>query len=247
MVRGDLAGDVLHPARLGLPHELDGARCARVRYVQTAAGQLRERDVPGDHDLLGGARDALYAQQARHPALVGQPLPAQLGDLAVVDDRQAERRAVGQRLPHDVRVVDGEAVVAEADDAGLRELAHLGELRPKAALGDAADGQDADRALVTPLAQHEVDHRAGVDHRVGVGHGAHRGEAAPGRGPRAGGDRLLVLEAGLPQVAVQVDESGAYDQPGSVQDLGVFLLYAFLDAENLAVLDDHVGDPVDSP
>ena len=56
----------------------------------------------------------------------------------------------------------------------------------------------------------------------------------------------LCSKPGLPQVAVEVDESGAYDQPGSVQDLGVFLLYAFLDAENLAVLDDHVGDPVDS-
>ena len=48
-----------------------------------------------------------------------------------------------------------------------------------------------------------------IQRGVGVGHAPNGGEAAPGRRPGAGGNSLLFLEAGLPQVAVEVDKSRA--------------------------------------
>ena len=62
--------------------------------------------------------------------------------------------------------------------------------------------------------------RGVVVHRRGVGHGADGGESARGRRARSALDGLGMLEAGLAQVHVHVDEAGRDDQPGRVEHLG---------------------------
>ena len=70
--------------------------------------------------------------------------------------------------------------------------------------------------------EHPLGRLGGVGDRGGVGHGQHGGEAAQGRGPRAGEHRLGVLAAGLAQVGVQVDEPGQRDQAVGVDHLAPF-------------------------
>ena len=50
--------------------------------------------------------------------------------LGVVDQRQAEHARVGERVPEQLRVLDRRAVVAEAGDAGVGELAERRQLLP---------------------------------------------------------------------------------------------------------------------
>ena len=63
-----------------------------------------------------------------------------------------------------------------------------------------------------------------VRDRLGVGHRRDRRVPADRRRARAGLDRLLVLEAGLAQMRVHVDQARRHDQPAAVDDLGVVRL-----------------------
>src|SRR6185437_11964788 len=122
--------------------------------------------------------------------------------------------------------------------------AQAGHPLPLAALGDGADGIDAG---VPQLARalHQVRRRAGiVVHRAGVGHGADGGEAAGGGGARSGFDGLLVLEAGLAQMHVQINEPGRDDHPGAIEHARPVdgnLRTQILDA---IALNHHVADAV---
>ena len=115
---------------------------------------------------------------------------------------------------------DRQAVVAEAERAGLAQLGHLGQLLALHALGDR--GEEADRhrgALAGRLAQ-RLDVGGGRDRRLGVGHRDHAAVAAGGGGAGAGLDVLLVLLAGGAQVDVRVEEGGEGVQALGLDRLG---------------------------
>ena len=241
MVGRRLAGD-FEAALLRLPHQLYGPGGAGVGDVESPSGSLGEGDVPRDHRLLGGPGEALQSQARCHPAFVHHTACRQLRDLAVVDDRQSEAGRVAERLAHHVGVRDGVSVVAEAYRASLSQLRHLGQRRAPAAGGYGTDGQDAHRTLLAGEPQHEVDHGPRVHNRVGVRHGADGREAASGSGPSTGGDRFLVLEARLAQVAVEVNEAWADDEARSVDDAGaVRRSYLSLNDCDYAVQDEQVA------
>ena len=138
------------------------------------------------------------------------------------------------------------AVVAEPYGPRLGQLDHLGQLRALAPFRHRADGEHSDHSLVAGLVQHELDGRPGVHDRARVRHGADRREASSGGGQRARGNRLLVLEAGLPQVAVQIDEPGAHDEAGRIDDLRILTGDSRADPGYRTVLDQQVGDPVEA-
>src|SRR5690606_562894 len=64
------------------------------------------------------------------------------------------------------------------------------------------------------------DDAGSVGDGVGVGHGEDGGVAAHGGGPRPGGDGFCVFASRLPQVGVEVDESGQGNGPGGVDHFG---------------------------
>ena len=84
--------------------------------------------------------------------------------------------------------------------------------------------------------------RGAVVHRLGVRHAADGGESARRRGARPALDGLGVLEAGLAQVHVHVDEAGRDDQPGRVEHFGARRRQIRRRRRDAAVLDQHVGD-----
>jgi len=124
----------------------------------------------------------------------------------VGDDGQIQRVGVLEGPLHEARVHDGPAVVGETGRARLLEIAELGEHLPLGAPADGGDGVDAGQARLLGLPQDELRDGAVVVDGVGIGHAGDRGEAARHgrRAPRL--DGLLVLEARLPQVGVDVDE-----------------------------------------
>ena len=205
--------------RPGAAHQLDAAGGAEVGDVHVRAGLAGKGDVAGNHVLLGGARDALEAEAGRDPAFV-HDAAGELRVLAMVDDRQVEGGGVLEGVAHDAGVRDGVAVVAEADAACVRQLAHLRELLTGAALRHCADRQHAHEAGLPRSLHDVVDGAAIVHRRLGVGHGADGSEAAARRRPSAGLDGLLVLEAGIAQVRVEVDEPRRNDEAGGVDDPG---------------------------
>ena len=104
---------------------------------------------------------------------------------------------------------------------------------------------DADRALRPRLVEDEAgDARVVVD-RLGVGHRADGGEAARGGGPGAGGDRLPVLPARLPEMGVEVDESRADDEAPRLDHVGPAGGELCADLRHPAVLEDDVLRAVD--
>ena len=69
MVRGDLRGDA-DPPRLALADRAQRLPRAHMRDVDVRAGQLRQRDVPLDHQGLGGAGDPAQAERRGMEAFV---------------------------------------------------------------------------------------------------------------------------------------------------------------------------------
>ncbi len=112
------------------------------------------RDV---HDDIGEDRD-----RARHRAGLGRNGPApkaqdrrdvplggfgalrQRGILGVVDDRQAQRAGVGERVAQDRRGADRGAVIGEAHDARVGQLAEGRQRVPGPPVRDGTVNQDPD-------------------------------------------------------------------------------------------------------
>ena len=164
---------------------------------------------PGEAEARGGP--ALVHDAAAHEGRV----------LLVDDDGKVEHRGVLERAAHEHAVRDGLAVVGDGDDALGLHRADLGELDALEALRDGADREDADERRSPGCAGRRT--RPSARRRatgMRVRHRADGREAARGRGARAGRDRLLVLEARLAEVRVQVDEARRDDEARGVDDLG---------------------------
>ncbi len=233
------------PAGLGASHQPHAARGAHVGDMHVGTRELSQGDVAGHDRLLGSGGEAAQAQAGRHPALVHHPARERQG-LAVVDDGQAtpvgaEHGGVLQGPPHQMSVGHRRTVIAEGDGARRGQLIQLSQFLALPRLGDAADGQDAYSTLRLRRAQDELDGGCGVGGGLRVGHGADGGESAAGRRQGTGGDGLLVLEAGLPQVGVDIDEAGADHQPRRVDVLRGAFPRARPHRLHTPVDDEHVG------
>jgi len=244
VVGRDLAG---HGQALGLgaADEIEPLGGGDVRDVQGAAGETAELDVAIDLELLAERRPAEHAEAGARTAFVDDAARGERLDLAVGDGDAVELGDVLHAGAHHAGALHAVAVVGEG--AGpLHD--HVADLRERLALLAAREG--ADRADVheagTPAVVDLVaDLGAGVGHGVGVGHRGDVGEAAVGRRTAARLDGLLVLEAGVAEVHVHVDETRDEVLAGRVDDLGVRRrLEADADLDDVLVVDEHVTDVV---
>ena len=139
MVRGRLAGDP-DPGGLGRldrVHRLDRREVLDVDRRLLVGG---ERRVAGDHRRLRDRWHAGEPERRRDRALVHRAARRELRILLVQRDRQPDEALVLKRAAHHPGAGDRQAVVGEADRAGVGELGHLGQLRARHPAGDAGRG-----------------------------------------------------------------------------------------------------------
>ena len=207
VVRGDLAGD-RQPGTLGATDRIYSAGGRNVGHVVAPAGELHQANVPLDDHDLRFVGDARQAEPGRDLSL-GHAAAACQGEVfGVLAHDQVEGARVAERAAHHLAVGNRQTVVGEADRAGLRKHAHLGELPSFQPLGHGTEGIDLDALGLARAALHELDQRHVVDHRLGVGHAGDAGHPTRRRREAPGSDGLLVLVAGLAEVDVHVDEAG---------------------------------------
>ena len=177
---------------------------------------LGQDDVPGDHDLLGRGGDAGQAEPLCDPALVHRPALEKGPVLAVVDDESTGFVRGGHGPAHDPAVCDGPSVVRKSDRTRRDEAGHVDELRALRAPRHRGDGQDVGQTGPPGFGQDALRDLGPVVDGIGVGHGADRRESAADGRPDAGGDGLLGLVTGFPQMDVEVDEAGDKDETAGV-------------------------------
>ena len=219
VVRGDLARDG-QPLGLCCPHQVQALLGGDVRDVQRAAGESAELDVAVDLELLAQGRPAKHAEARGRLALVDDAVGREGLVLAVRDRDAIELRHVAHAGAHHAGALHTVAVVAEGAGALEHHVADLREGLSLLAAGERADRADVaepGRATAVDLV---ADAGARVGHGVGVRHGRYVREAAVRRGARAGLDGLLVLEAGVAEVHVHVDEAGNQVLARGIDDLG---------------------------
>jgi hypothetical protein len=166
----------------------------------------------------------------------------------VVDYRPVVIATVLQRPAHDFRGAYRGAVVAVGDRPVHFHLVQVSQFLPFSPHRNTADGKNADDAFSRRDSPDVVHHVLVVQRRVGVGHTADGGETAPRRRPRPRGNGLLIFVAGLPQVAVQVDEPGADDESVGIED-GEILIGRGVVAQPLyfSFFNEEAGDFIDVP
>ena len=138
--------------------------------------------------------------------LVRTGVPREVVILLVKREVGIDQVLVLQRPAHHPGIGDRQAVVREADRAGVAKLSHLGQHLTLHAAGDAGQEAGGHRRLLGGALPQRADVRRGVHRRLGVGHREDAAEAARGRRPGARPDVLLVLVPGRPQVDVGVEE-----------------------------------------
>ncbi len=232
-MRRDLAGHT-HAARLPFAHGPERLPRAHVRDVDVRAGQLRERDVPLDHQRFRGSRYAAQPERRRAEALVRDSVSLQRGIFAVIDDRRPQHPGVFQGAPHQQRRGHRAAVVRKRDATCGTLFAELGELLATRPERHGTDRVDPRQPRLRRLLEDELRDAGVIVDRLGVRHAGNGGEPSGDCRRRARRDRLFVLLPRLAQVNVHVDQTG-HDQRASS------------DLEHLCAVDREIpGHPSDT-
>ena len=150
-------------------------------------------------------------------------------------------------VPHQVGVLHRHSVVGEGRHPRPLKGFRVGELLPFLAHGHRTDGEHMDPAGRRGLLQHIAHLLRAVGGRPGVGHGGDGGKSPRRRRRAAGGDGLLVFQAGLPQVDVHIHQPGAHHQTSGVNDLGLLVPQIAANDGHPAVLQQNVHDAADAP
>jgi hypothetical protein len=100
-------------------------------------------------------------------------------------------------------------------------LPHRCKLGAGAADRDRADRHYVDESYLTAAIPHVLDAGCVVLRRIGVGHGTNAHVTSGCGSTRAGLDGFGLLAARLPEMHMQVDETGRDDCAAAVEDLAV--------------------------
>jgi hypothetical protein len=118
--------------------------------VQARGGNVandlgEDLDIAGDGTCLGGDRPAAQPEHGRDEPVMRLRADGLVEVLGVIDDRQAEHPRVGEGISQQLRALDRRAIVAEARDARIGELAERGEPLPCPARRRGPDLEQAHR------------------------------------------------------------------------------------------------------
>ena len=167
---------------------------------------------------------------------------AQVQVLAMIDHRQIEGARRLHGAAHHARVHHRPAVVGDGHDPGIFHGADGGQLLARAVLGDRADGENVGDRLLARALDDVAGDGGVVVHRQRIRHAANGRESAGRRGARAGLDGFGVLDTGLAQMHVHVDEARRDDEAGGVEHFRARSRQILAHACNAAIFDANVGN-----
>ena len=127
---------------------------------------------------------------------------------------------VFKHIAHHRRVNNGHAVVRKANRPSGHQLAHGAQLFAGPANGSGGNRQDFGVIGLLGRTFDVFDDGDAVRGGAGVGHTGNHRESTSGCGAGASGDGFFVLFAWFAQMHVQVNQAGADDAPGGVDDRG---------------------------
>ena len=229
-----------HPPLFHSPDDVHRFGSGHMADVDVGAGLLRQHGVPHDYDLLRDGRAPLHPQLAGDAPLIHRPVTHHGGVLTVAQDGQFHPLGVDQGVPHQVGVVHIASVVGQGGGPSLFQGVRVGKFLSPQAPGDCAHGVDMDSVGLGGLLTNILDLLRTVHHWVSVGHAGHGCNSTPGGGGRSGEDVLLIGQARVPEMDVQVHQSGTNHQSGGVDHLVSLRLNILLQLEHLPILDIQV-------
>ena len=168
-------------------------------------------------------------------------------NLAVAGDGTIELTDVVHHGTEHAGALHAVAVIGEHAGALGDHIADLGQGLALLATGAGADGTDMHEAAGVALGDLVAHALARVDDRVGVGHGGDVGEATGSGGSGARLNGLLVLEAGVAEVNVDIGQARDEVLARAIDDLGALGgLDVRAHAGDASALDEDVGNGVEA-
>jgi len=180
--------------------------------------------VAGDANGFGGGGHPAQAETRGSNAFAHNGASGQRNIFRVLDDGNVERAAIFHDLTGELRGGYGVTIVGNRDDASFFHAGNFGDGFAFAANAGRADGPDANAASIFGAVENEARDAGVIVDRFRIRHAADGGEASTRSGTRPRFDSFRRFLAGLPQMCVQIDETGSYDESGSVEDFGGFVL-----------------------
>ena len=172
-----------------------------------AAGLFGEPEVPGDRAPLTLGADAAVAVGAGIRAVVDIAAVQEAVVFAVRGKDLTEAAALHHGLAHEAFRLHAAAVVGKRDDA-WREPVKIREPLPFFAYRDGAVGMDVDERVFFDDRALHGQRGSAVRHGVEIRHGRDVGEAAVGRGKRAGPDRLFIRKSRFTKMYMHINKTG---------------------------------------
>ena len=165
--------------------------------------------------------------------------------MAVAHDDAVKLLGIVHRATHHTRVLHAAAVIGKRDGTVSNHVPHLGEHLTFEPLRKRARHEHAAEADFGGLALHVFHDGRVIADGVRVRHRAHRGEAAVSRRLRLRLDVTFVLESGVTQVNVHVDQAGNDDFPRKVTLDALRHLKVVANLHDAAIADQDVSDLVE--
>ena len=200
----DVTGDV-DTTILRTPDRFQPGYRREVSDMQPAARLLREPDVALDDGQLCARGPSVESQPRCDRSGAHDGARRQRCVLGMLDERQAERRQVGEQAARNTPRGDRLSVVADAHDAHLSELTDLGHALALTTASRRRHDAHAGR-LVSGAIQHECNPRRLVERGIRIGHDADGRVAPVRRSASAGLQGLGAFHARLAQVGMEIAE-----------------------------------------
>ena len=208
-----------------------------------ACGSGKNR-VTGDDELLRRCRHAFHSQKHRPVTFMHDAAAGKNRIFAVIENRQFESARIFDHMAHKLMILNTFPVIGKRHDSGGFQSADARHLLSLQTFGDRAAGKHLDDAFRLSISPDVMDGSGVVRTRTCVRHGYNGGESACRRRQRSGVNGFRIRLAGLPQVDMQVNETGSENISRQVNDFRIFQRCGI--GEH-AILHTDVHDFVDIP
>jgi len=243
MMRHCLGGD-MDTRSPRLSDEVDSSAGANMERIEPTTGFGGQIEISGQKALLGQCRKSFQSQAGGNASHVHAA--AHKGFIFAMDHHWTVQMLAGfESRRHDFQIVAAITVIGEPDCPGGGDLSIVDRTTPQPPHRDRCDRQDPHDRLDCDFLVEQRDRFGRVERWLRIGHTADGGESARGRGRCAGGNGFLLIETGLAEMHVHVDQPRGDDQPGGV-DIGFGAACRDLaNSSDSAVFEQKIGDAVE--